>query len=62
MTVDDGVYEKIVYPFMSQSKHYLYMDVSPGVVNLKESVSIDFTVVGGKPRDGRIHYLVSLRW
>ncbi|XP_072572161.1 complement C4-B [Paramormyrops kingsleyae] len=58
VTVDDGVYEKIVYPSMSQSKSYLYMDVSPGVVSLRESVSIDFTVIGGKPRDGRIHYLV----
>uniref|UniRef100_A0A3B3SW33 Complement C4B (Chido/Rodgers blood group) n=1 Tax=Paramormyrops kingsleyae TaxID=1676925 RepID=A0A3B3SW33_9TELE len=62
VTVDDGVYEKIVYPSMSQSKSYLYMDVSPGVVSLRESVSIDFTVIGGKPRDGRIYYLVSLRW
>uniref|UniRef100_A0A3B3SUP3 Complement C4B (Chido/Rodgers blood group) n=1 Tax=Paramormyrops kingsleyae TaxID=1676925 RepID=A0A3B3SUP3_9TELE len=61
VTVDDGVYEKIVYPSMSQSKSYLYMDVSPGVVSLRESVSIDFTVIGGKPRDGRIYYLVSLR-
>ncbi|XP_048882908.1 complement C4-B isoform X2 [Brienomyrus brachyistius] len=58
VTVDDGVHEKIVYPSMSQSKHYLYMDVSPGIVSLRESVSVDFTVVGGKPRDGRIHYLV----
>nr|XP_023658315.1 complement C4-B-like [Paramormyrops kingsleyae] len=58
VTVDDGVYEKIVYPSMSQSKSYLYMDVSPGVVSLRESVSIDFTVIGGKPRDGRIYYLV----
>uniref|UniRef100_A0A3B3SUV9 Complement C4B (Chido/Rodgers blood group) n=1 Tax=Paramormyrops kingsleyae TaxID=1676925 RepID=A0A3B3SUV9_9TELE len=53
-----GDQPKIVYPSMSQSKSYLYMDVSPGVVSLRESVSIDFTVIGGKPRDGRIYYLV----
>uniref|UniRef100_A0A3B3SVN2 Complement C4B (Chido/Rodgers blood group) n=1 Tax=Paramormyrops kingsleyae TaxID=1676925 RepID=A0A3B3SVN2_9TELE len=46
------------FNILSSFKSYLYMDVSPGVVSLRESVSIDFTVIGGKPRDGRIYYLV----
>ncbi|XP_029101741.1 complement C4-B [Scleropages formosus] len=58
VTVDNHPSEKTVFPSLSSSNNYLYIDVSSKVVSPGEEVIVNFNVVGSSLAGNQIYYLV----